>query len=287
MCQFRPTPPSRTATFVVPLEGQALLLAAGRRMAAQSADDLWRDTPQWRRLAEAVSQALPGRGWRPTRAEAEAFMRRFAATNERARRRFLPHLPTLFPLDFSDLPEAPVLATPDSVIGAALDVLTHQMAASTGRDAQTALHKFGLLKRLEDRPAMRQALLRAIKFAPDLLPARLRAVDFYLEDGDLARAAEHFEAARRLAPEDASVQRVAGRLQRAQRAPADCVRRPGDLPLDHAGAVAPERPYSTQAEVTNLRDGFPRKARTSFLKTRSKRLFLIWFGAARRHSGQK
>jgi hypothetical protein len=91
----------------IALEGQALLLAAGRRLAAATGNDLWRDTPQWRRLAESVGEALTGRGWRPTQAEARAFMQRFSATNERARSRFFPHLPSLFSLDFEDLAVAP------------------------------------------------------------------------------------------------------------------------------------------------------------------------------------
>jgi hypothetical protein len=209
-----PEAPKKNSNLGITLEGQNLLLAAGRRMEAAAADDLWRDTPQWRRLAEAVSEAMPGSGWRPTRAEAVAFMQRFAATNERARRRFFAHLPTLFPLDFTDLPETPVLASPDSLAPAALDVLMHEITNSAAREAHAAMAQYRLLKRLDDRPAMRQALVRAIKFAPDLLVARVKATDFFLEEGDLLQAREHAEVARRIAPDDRQVERLVRRADR-------------------------------------------------------------------------
>ncbi|MEJ0048783.1 MAG: hypothetical protein WDN04_23780 [Rhodospirillales bacterium] len=60
-----PETPNRKSNLGITLVGQNLLLAAGRRLAATAPDDLWRDTPQWRRLAEAVSEAMPGSGWRP------------------------------------------------------------------------------------------------------------------------------------------------------------------------------------------------------------------------------
>jgi hypothetical protein len=201
------------------LEGQHLLLAAGRRLAARAGDSLWRDTPQWRRLAESVGEAMPGRGWRPTRAEAAAFMERFAATNEQARARFLPHLLTLFPLEFADLPAEPELASDDTLAGAAIDVLLHEIANSAQREAQAAMGQYRVLKRVNDRPAMRQALVRALKFGPDLLPARLRAADFFLEEGDLRQAREHAAVARNLAPGDPQVAALLRRVERGVTSP--------------------------------------------------------------------
>ena len=209
-----PEEPKKNSNLGISLEGQHLLLVAGRRVAAEAADDLWRDTPQWRRLAEAVGETMPGRGWRPTRAEASAFMQRFAATNEHARSRFFPHLLTLFPMDFEDLPLEPLLASPDSLAPAALDVLLHEISNSAAREAQAAMAQYRLLKRLDDRPAMRQVLVRAIKFAPDLLIARLKISDLFLEEGDLLQAREHAEAAQRIAPDDRQVERLLRRVER-------------------------------------------------------------------------
>ncbi len=77
--------------------------------------------------------------------------------------------------------------------------------------------QYRLLRRLEDRPAMRQALVRAVKFAPDALPPRLRLAELLLEEGDLAQAGEHLLAAARIAPEDPKVigltRRVHGKLK--------------------------------------------------------------------------
>jgi tetratricopeptide (TPR) repeat protein len=112
------------------------------------------------------------------------------------------------------LPPQPVLASPDSLAPAALDVLMHEIANSAAREAHAAMAQFRLLKRLEDRPAMRQALVRAIKFAPDLLNARLKAGEFFLEEGDLLQAREHAEAALRIAPDDRQVERLLRRVQR-------------------------------------------------------------------------
>lgn len=212
-----PAAPEETAknsNLGLTLEGQALLLAAGRRFAATAGNDLWRDTSEWRRLAESVSEALPGRGWRPTRAEAEDFMHRFAATNERVRARFFRSRPTLFPVDFADLPEQPVLAPPDAAFPAALEVLLHEIASSAAREAQAAMTQFGLFRRLEDRVGMRRCLVRAIKFAPDQLQVRLRAADFFLAEGEMREAREHAEVARRLAPEDPRVERLVRRVER-------------------------------------------------------------------------
>jgi hypothetical protein len=211
--------PNKQSNLSLTLGGQALLLAAGRRLAATTGGDAWRDTPQWRRLAEAVNERLPGRGWRPTRAEAEAFMAAFAATNEHARARFLPHRASLFSQDFSDLPEHPVLPQPDMLSEAALDVLLHEVANGAQREARAAMAQFQLLKKLGDRPMMRTVLIRAVKFAPDLLPPRLRLTELLLEDGDLLQAAEHAAAAARIAPDDPKVVRLNKRVAQSRQAP--------------------------------------------------------------------
>ena len=53
--------PSKNANAGITLEGQALLLAAGRRLAAQTGDDSWRDQPAWRHLVAICRPRLaPG-----------------------------------------------------------------------------------------------------------------------------------------------------------------------------------------------------------------------------------
>ena len=80
--------PSKNANAGITLEGQALLLAAGRRLRAKAGNDEWRDQPPWRRFVDSVGELCAGSGWRPTRAEAQTFLARFAATNEQVRARF-------------------------------------------------------------------------------------------------------------------------------------------------------------------------------------------------------
>ena len=206
--------PNKNSNLGITLEGQALLLAAGRHFASKAGETIWRDTPEWRRFAEAVSEHFPGRGWRPTQSQARAYMQRFAATNERARQRFFPARPSLFSTDFSDLPEQPVLAAPQNVMPAALDLALREIAKSTSREAQACMAQFRLLRRLGDKPAMRQALTRAIKFAPDLVAPRIRLAEMLIEEGDIRQAREHVAAAARVAPDDEHVVRLTRRLER-------------------------------------------------------------------------
>ena len=206
--------PNKTANVSISLEGQALMLAAGRRMAAACADESWRDQPPWRRFAESVSERFAGRGWRPARADAEAFMARFAATNEQARARYFPQLETLFPLDFSDLPERAEVAGESAVMQAAIDLAIHEMAHSAQREAEAAMARYRLLKKLDERGPMRVTLVRAIKFAPDLLQARLALAELYIEDGDRLQAGEHLDVAERIAPDAPKLRNLRRRLQR-------------------------------------------------------------------------
>jgi hypothetical protein len=208
--------PNKNANLGITLQGQALMLAAGKRLAAQARDESWRDQPQWRRFAESVSERFPGRGWRPTQAEAAAFMARFAATNEQARRRFFPGQETLFAMDFADLPQTPDLADPATLPGTAIDLALHEMARSATREAEAAMAQYRLLRRLDDRRTMRMALVRAIKFAPDMLAPRLRLAELFLDEGDMLQANEHIEAAARIAPDEPRVRTLRRRAEKGR-----------------------------------------------------------------------
>ena len=199
---------TRQSNLSLSAPAQLLLLAAGRRMGARADGTVWRDTPAWRHLASSVSEALPGRGWRPTRSEATAFLARFAATNERARARFFPGQPALFDMSVADLPAEPAQVPHKAVLEAALDALLHEVHASAQREALAAMAQYRLSRRLKDRPAMRTCLVRAVKFAPDMLAPRLRLAEFFLEDNDLRQARQHAQAALRVAPDDAAARRL-------------------------------------------------------------------------------
>jgi hypothetical protein len=211
-----PEAPNKAANLSINLDGQALLLAAGRWLAPKIGGENLGDRPEWRRIAESVSERFPGSGWRPTQKEARDFMTRFEATNEHARRRFFPDQPSLFSTDFSDLPELPVQTDPARVVASALELSVYEMNRSIAREADAAMAQFRLLRRLDDRRGMRTVLIRAIKYAPDLLAARLRMAELCLEEGDMLVAHEHIEVAARLAPDDPKVRQLLRRSKRTE-----------------------------------------------------------------------
>ncbi len=225
-----PEAPNKNANLGISLEGQALMLMAGRSIAAAAGNDAWRDQPSWRRFAEAVSERFPGRGWRPTRAEALAFLARFEATNEHARRRFFPERETLFDMDVSDLPEQAERADPARLGETAMALALYEMERSALREAEAALGQYRLMKRLGDRRGMRTTLVRAVKYAPDMLLPRLCLADWFIEEGDALQAQEHLQAAARIAPEDPKVKHL---QRRAARGPAVAAGRGLDAVIEH------------------------------------------------------
>jgi hypothetical protein len=204
--------PNKNANAGITLEGQALLLAAGRKLTAQTGTTAWRDLPSWRRFAEAVGECCAGSGWRPTRAEAQRFLARFAVTNEQVRARYFPNQATLFDMDMSDLPEQPLHADPGLIAQTALDLAMHEAAHTTNREAETAMGQYRLLKKLDDRHGMRVTLTRAVKFGPALLAPRLALADLFIADGDKLQAREHLAAAARIDPEHPKLRNLQRRM---------------------------------------------------------------------------
>ena len=99
-------------------------------------------------------------------------------------------------------------ADSEGVNAAALHVLLNEMALNAEREAASALAQFRLLKRLGDRDGMRKMLLRAIKFAPDLVPARQHMAQLCLEEGELRNAREQADAGLALEPENPKLLRL-------------------------------------------------------------------------------
>ena len=155
--------------------------------------------------------AGPQRAPKPT-----AFMARFAATNEHARARFFPDRPTLFPENYSDLPESQPELSGDDVTAAALAGLMHEVTAGAKRQAEAAMAQFRLHRRLGEKGPVRTCLIRAVRFDPDLLVARLSLTEFFIEEGDLRQAREHAEAALRIAPNNPKAARL-DRLARGEK----------------------------------------------------------------------
>lgn len=173
-------------------------------------------SPLWRRFATAVSDAMPGPGWKPPPAEAAAFLARYAAVNEATRRRWFPDRPALF----TDIPtaapaEGPPAPPPpidtEAALEAACTLLLHEMKGTAQREAQLLVAQGRLLDRLgEDGPAA-NAYRAAIRAVPDHPVAQARLADFALAAGDVATAAAHHAVLLRSHPGHQLTQRL-GRL---------------------------------------------------------------------------
>lgn len=97
-----------------------------------------------REVLACLGRQFSGRGHLPPRAEAEAFLARFAEGNERIRRDFFPDRAALFSTDFSRYPETAEAVPEESVLRVAEAVIAHLEAAPERRgvsrgDLATAL----------------------------------------------------------------------------------------------------------------------------------------------------
>ncbi len=212
-----PDDPGREANQSISLAGQALMRAVGEVVARESGAGPI-DGPLWRRFAQTVTDAVPGKGWRPPREEAAAFLARFAAGNEAVRRRWFPGRETLFTTDLAELPETEIVPTPGEVLDAACKVLVREFREGVQREIAALLQQARLQRRLGDAPAARAALQRAVQRDPDHLQARLKLIEVLIEQGALDLAREHLAIAAARAPEDDGVQRWSRRLRKAAEA---------------------------------------------------------------------
>ena len=104
------------------LDGQRLILAIGRRLAQTQPKVEWRFR-QWHALAAAVTEACPGQGWQPGRAQAADFLARYAESNEAVRAKWFPQNRTLFDFDTSALPAYAADLSGEPALEAASDVI--------------------------------------------------------------------------------------------------------------------------------------------------------------------
>lgn len=112
--------------------GQMVLLEMAERLGLQRGWQQGGPPPAWDLLVRHANGACPGPGWRPTRAEAAAFMARFAAANEAVRARYFPSRNTLFDEDCTGLPEDAVGVTDRQLAEAALDILASVLREKAG-----------------------------------------------------------------------------------------------------------------------------------------------------------
>ncbi len=95
--------------------GQEMLREIGRQLRASGRWDTF-DWLCWVDICQAVTNALPGRGWQPTRDEAKTFMARYEAGNEAVRRRFFPERSSLFADEWGHYAEEPLSPPSDRAL---------------------------------------------------------------------------------------------------------------------------------------------------------------------------
>ncbi|WP_203074982.1 hypothetical protein [Falsiroseomonas ponticola] len=182
-------------------------------------------SPAWRRFVAAVSDAMPGPGWKPAPAEAAAFLARYAEVNEATRRRWFPARPALFaempaaaPAEGPPAPPPPI--DTEAALGAACTLLLHEMKANAQREAQLLVQQGRLLDRLGEEAPAANAYRAALRVVPDHPVAQARLADFALAAGDVAGAAAHHAVLLRSHPNHPQTQRLGRLLARPGAAPA-------------------------------------------------------------------
>jgi hypothetical protein len=122
-------PPRLNRSLAAP--AQAFLAALTPAVAAATAT---RAPPDLTPLFALLERRFPGSGLRPARAEAAAFLARFAASNEAVRREYFPGRPHLFDLDLSAYPEQPdPPSSSEAVLAVAIEVMAALLAARPAR----------------------------------------------------------------------------------------------------------------------------------------------------------
>lgn len=187
-------------------------------------------SPAWRRFVTAVSDAMPGPGWRPAPAEAAAFLARYAAVNEATRRRWFPARPSLFAempvapkgietegAEPAEAPPAPI--DTEAALGAACTLLLHEMKSTAQREAQLLVQQGRLLDRLGEEAPAANAYRAAIRVVPDHPVAQARLAEIALAAGDVAGAEAHHAVLLRSHPNHPQTQRLGRLLGRTGTAP--------------------------------------------------------------------
>jgi len=205
---------ARAANPAISYEGQQLLVALAARIRASEAGHHWNvQSPLWRTLTASVASALTGPGWRPTQAEARAFLARYDTPNESVRQRWFPDRASLFRPDFEDFPQAPVTLDDGALLQAALQLILDMGAAVAQRQDGVAADMARLAELVGDYEGRRVALARRLQLDPDNADARLQLAELHLDEGDTDAALYCVEAVLRAAPAHEAALALQARLR--------------------------------------------------------------------------
>lgn len=136
-------------------------------------------------LAQPISRAYAGKGRRPARAEAQAFLAQFADTNEAVRARWFPERKQLFPDNFSAYPEHedPTGLTVDEAVEMAAHLWRHLRGRELSLLTDLAIRDGQIAELLGDTAAACEHYRRAVAVSPDrpLPRERLEALSAAVE----------------------------------------------------------------------------------------------------------
>ncbi|MEO0621659.1 MAG: hypothetical protein AAF183_05465 [Pseudomonadota bacterium] len=127
-------------------------------------------------LGARIGTLFPGRGPRPARAAAEAFLAHFAESNEAVRRQWFPDREALFSADFSSYPETEDAraVTFDQAIEVMEALWRETQTKEIGLRYQVAVRDGQIAELQGDTEAARAAYGRAIRIDPGRAAARKR-----------------------------------------------------------------------------------------------------------------
>lgn len=192
---------ARTANPAISFAGQQILVALAACIRAREPGHHWNvQSPLWRVLTASVATALTGTGWRPTQAEARAFLERYDTPNESVRERWFPERASLFRPDFSDFPESVEPLDDGALLQAALRIILDMASVVAQRQDGVAADMARLAELVGDFETRRVALAKRLQIDPDNAEARLQLADLHLSEGDTEAARYCVEAVLRTSP---------------------------------------------------------------------------------------
>jgi tetratricopeptide (TPR) repeat protein len=156
-----------------------------------------------------VDAHFSGRGRRPARAEAEAFVAHFAESNESLRRGWFPDRAVLFGSDFSRYPDvADPLPTEAEVLDVALRLIAHQASAVPEQQAESAFDKAEKRIKAGRTEEARPLLLRTLTREPGHAGALKSLLKIARTPEDRDDAVERLRQALKKEPERADLRRL-------------------------------------------------------------------------------
>ncbi len=215
--------PDRQSNVSLSPDGIDLVRAIGEWLRTCEPGGLSPASPLWRRFVNAANETLPGRGWRPSAAEAEAFLARFEGVNEAVRRRWFPGRERLFAGPVPDAaaafrpPAAPPPVDAAAALKAACALILRETKEALAREAQVQVTVARLHEKLGEAEQARNAYRAALRSDPGHAFAHLRLLEIGLASNDRLMAEAHLAALRGAAPDHPGLPRLTRQVEALSR----------------------------------------------------------------------